>query len=91
MGSLKDLQNYFGWSYAQVRKRVLWLQEQFSSEVNGGQNRKYQVTDSGLAYLERLGRLEQGNADLSSAQKQLLEEESPQGKAKLGDKVDIEP
>lgn len=60
-------------------------------EVKGGQTRKYQVTDNDFSYPERLGRLEQSNGALKSAQTQLLEEESTQDKAKLGDKVDIEP
>jgi len=92
MHSLKDLQDYFGWSYVQARDRVIWLKDNFTSEVKGGQNRKYQVTDNGFAYLERLHQLEQSNIDLKSAQSQLLEEvkspeeESVKGKAK-SDKV----
>ncbi|MCF8012587.1 MAG: hypothetical protein K9L56_15055 [Clostridiales bacterium] len=92
MHSLKDLQDYFGWSYVQARKRVIWLKDNFSSEVKGGQNRKYQVTDNGFAYLERLHQLEQSNGDLKAAQSQLLEEvksteeESVKGKAK-SDKI----
>jgi len=79
MHSLKDLQDYFGWSYVQARKRVMWLKDNFSSEVKGGQNRKYQVTDNGFTYLERLHQLEQSNIDLNSAQSKLLEElESPE-------------
>lgn len=92
MHSLKDLQEYFGWSYVQARDRVIWLKDNFSSEVNGGQNRKYHVTDNGFAYLERLHQLEGDNADLKSAQSQLLEEvqrpeeESTQGNVKT-DKI----
>jgi len=88
MHSLKDLQDYFGWSYVQARKRVMWLKDNFSSEVKGGQNRKYQVTDNGFTYLERLNQLERNNIDLNSAQSKLLEElenpeeESVEGKAK---------
>ena len=79
MHSLKDLQDYFGWSYVQARKRVMWLKDNFSSEVKGGQNRKYQVTDNGFTYLERLHQLEQSNIDLNSAQSKLLEElENPE-------------
>ena len=74
MHSLKDLQEYFSWSYVQARDRVIWLQDNFSSEVKGGKNRKYQVTDNGFAYLERLHQLEKNNHDLKSAQSQLLEE-----------------
>lgn len=92
MHSLKDLQGYFSWSYVQARKRVIWLKDNFSSEVKGGQNRKYQVTDNGFAYLERLDQLEQSNGGLKAAQSQLLEEvqspeeEGAKGKAK-SDKI----
>jgi len=74
MHSLKDLQEYFSWSYVQARDRVIWIQDNFSSEVKGGKNRKYQVTDNGFAYLERLHQLEQSNKDLKSAQSQVIEE-----------------
>jgi len=74
MHALKDLQEYFSWSYVQARDRVIWLQDNFTSEVKGGKNRKYQVTDNGFAYLERLHQLEQSNQDLKSAQNQLLKE-----------------
>ena len=74
MHTLKDLQEHFDWSYMQTRKRVMWLRENFSSEVKGGQGSKYQVTDNGLTILDRLKQLEKDYEDLNSAFAQVKEE-----------------
>lgn len=79
MHSLDDIQDRFNWSYMQGRKRVIWLQENFSSEVTGGKNRKYQVTDNGFTVLDRIHQLEQQGLDLKSAFDQVKSEMSKEG------------
>lgn len=74
MHNLKDIQDRFGWSYMAARKRVMWLQENFSSEVEGGNGRKYQVTDNGLTILDRLNQVKTKEKDLSAAFKQVEKE-----------------
>jgi len=74
MHSLKDLQDYFNWSYMQTRKRVKLLKDDFKEEVKGGGNQKYLVTDNGLTLLERLKELEEQGNNLKSCLKQIKEE-----------------
>jgi DNA-binding transcriptional MerR regulator len=75
MYTLGDIQDRFSWSYTQARKRVIWLSENFESEVRGGENKKYQVTDSGFEILDRIHQLEQKeDMEVNSALEQVKEE-----------------
>nr|AGF93129.1 hypothetical protein FLSS-17_0037 [uncultured organism] len=53
----------------------MWLSENFGSEVRGGENKKYQVTDNGFEILDRVHQLEQKEGmEVNSALEQVKEE-----------------
>lgn len=74
MHSIKDLENHFGLSYWQTRKRIGLISNYFESEVKGGQNSKYWLTDSGLAILDRMLELEKDGHGPKSAIEAIKEE-----------------
>ena len=87
MHTIKDLEDHFGWSYMQARKRVLWIKDHFSAEVKGGGNQAYQVTDNGLEILDRINQLEDQKEDLNVAFDQVKKELENRGSK--GNKQDV--
>ena len=74
MHSIKDLEDRFGLSYWQARKRLGLIRENFEGEVKGGKNSKYWLTDNGLTILDRILELEGQKENLNTAVQQAKEE-----------------